>query len=250
MENYKVNRFEMQVGEIPLVVYRPEGYFEKYKTIIHYHGWSSSVEKYELFGAIFAHYGIQVVLPEVIKHGVRGTAENFDSYMEIFDVIIQSIEEYWEIKDYIIDELEIDYNNLIISGHSMGGIISSGIFVRDLGLKGAIIYNSIMNYEEFYENITGNVSLDENYLDVFRGYDPIGKLENFNDRNMLIFVGEEDSIIPVEAMLGFQKKLKDSGIRDENIVYSFHSDGAHSITYKMIDEALEYLLFILNEEHI
>ena len=33
MENYKVNRFEMQVGEIPLVVYRPEGYFEKYKTI-------------------------------------------------------------------------------------------------------------------------------------------------------------------------------------------------------------------------
>ena len=73
-------------------------------------------------------------------------------------------------------------------------------------------------------------------------------LENFNNRNMLIFVGEEDSIIPVEVMLGFQDRIKDAGIIDEKIVYFFHSDGAHSITYKMLDEALDYLLFMLNEE--
>ena len=248
MENYKVERFESQVGEIPLVVFRPEGYAGKYKTIIHYHGWSSVVETYELFGAIFAHYGFQVVLPEVIKHGVRGEADNYESYLETFDVIVQSIEEYDGIKDFIINELGGDSNNLIISGHSMGGIISSAIFVRDLSLKAAIIYNSIINYEEFHDGIAGNIGLDERLMEVFRRYDPMDMLENFNDRNMLIFVGEEDSIIPVEVMLGFQDRLKENGIRDEKIVYSFHSDGAHSITYKMLDETLDYLLFMLSEE--
>lgn len=244
MNNYKINRYEISLGDIPLVVFRPEREIEKLKTIIYYHGWSSIVETYELFGRVFAHYGFQVVLPEVIKHGARGIAEDYGSYGEIPEVVVQSIKEFEYIKEFLINDLDADPKNIIISGHSMGGIIVSGIFVRDLSLKGMILYNTIANYREFVDELS---DAEKENADEFITYDPMDRLSALNGRNALIFAAESDEVIPVDVMLDFQDRVRESGINAENIYYSFYSDSAHSISYKMQEEALRYVKYLFNE---
>lgn len=247
MENYKIERLELQFGEIPLVVFRPENFREKYKTIIHYHGWSSIVETYELFGRIFAHYGFQVILPEVVKHGVRGSADDYESYREMFDVVNQSIKEFDLIKEFAISELNSEEKDLIISGHSMGGIITSAIFARDLDLKSAIIFNSIINYNELKDNVEGSEDITDEMIEKIDVYNPMDKLMNFSGRDMLVLVGELDEVISPETMIRFQEILESEKVDSKNMIFSFHYDCAHSISYKMIEEALKYTLNLFEE---
>lgn len=244
MKNYNIERLEMKVDNIPLVVFRPVREVERYKTIIYYHGWSSDVGTYELMGRIFAHHGFQVILPEVVKHGVRGRADNYESYKEMFDVVIQSVEEFDSIKEFAISELNSEEKNIIISGHSMGGIIISAIFARDLDLKSAIIFNSIINYDELKDS---SEDFTDEMNEKFDLYNPMDKLMNFSGRDMLVLVGELDEVIYPETMVRFQKILESEKVDSENMIFSFHYDCAHSISYKMVNEALNYALNLFEE---
>lgn len=247
MKNYNIERLEIKVDNIPLVVFRPIREVKEYKTIIYYHGWSSEVKTYELMGRIFAHYGFQFILPEVVKHGVRGTADNYESYKEMFDVVTQSIEEFDLIKEFAISKLNSDEKNLVISGHSMGGIIISAIFARDLDLKSAIIFNSIINYNELKDNVEGSEDVTDEMLEKFDVYNPMDKLMNLSGRDMLVLVGELDEVIYPETMVRFQEILKSEKVDTANMIFSFHYDCAHSISYKMVDEALNYTLNLFEE---
>ena len=195
-------------------------------------------------GRIFAHHGFQVILPEVVKHGVRGRADNYESYKEMFDVVIQSVEEFDSIKEFAISELNSEEKNIIISGHSMGGIIISAIFARDLDLKSAIIFNSIINYNELKDS---SEDFTDEMKEKFDLYNPMDRLMNFSRRDMLVLVGELDEVIYPETMVRFQKILESEKVDFENMIFSFHYDCAHSISYKMVNEALNYALNLFEE---
>lgn len=51
------------------------------------------------------------------------------------DVIIQSLAEFRDIKDLALNRLNGDKDNLVVSGHSMGGMITGAILAMDIALR-------------------------------------------------------------------------------------------------------------------
>ncbi len=244
MYNDSIKRVNLEINKVPITVFRPNTN-EKLKTIIHYHGWSSSAEKYELMGQIFALHGIQFVLVEIDKHGVRGTAD-YSTFYESPGVMVSTFKEFEDIKEALIERLDIDRKHFGISGHSLGGMIASSIFARHEDLKLAVIYNSTMDFsiskylisdESLREKMKKEGSLYEN-----NEYDPMKYLDNLDSRHMYIAIGDLDNVIPPKFMEEVKEKLKDSGINMENMIFENYMEASHSITYRMVNTALEYVL--------
>lgn len=238
MNKYEVEKLEIHIGDILLHVYRPKKYLLNRKTIIHYHGWGSKIETYDLFGKIYAEEGYQLVLPELPNHSKRGSID-YSSYTKAFDVAIQTIAEYSGVKEVIVDRLNGDRENLVISGHSLGGVIASAIFSMDKDIKLALIYNGIIDYSYYKTGALGAEDVDEETMEVFYSFDPMEFYKNLDGRNMLFMTGLLDNIIPPETMKNFEKKINSMDIDTSNMEFSYHEISAHPITYKMLKEGLE-----------
>lgn len=246
MYNDSIKRIDLTINEIPITVFRPSTETnEKLKTIIHYHGWSSSVERYELMGQVFALHGIQFVLVEIEKHGVRGTAD-YSTFYESPGVMISAFKEFEEIKEELIERLDIDREHFGISGHSLGGMIASSIFARHEDFKLAVIYNSTMDFsiskylisdKDLVEKMKKEGSLYEN-----NEYDPMKYLDRLDSRHMYIAIGDMDNVIPPRFMEDVKEKLKNSGIDMDNMIFENYIETSHSITYRMLNTALDYVL--------
>lgn len=234
----KIEKHNILAGDIPITVYRPEKYSSNRKTIIYYHGWSSKVENYELFGEIIASNGYQIIMPEIEKHGVRGES-NYKSFNEALDVIIQSVAEFRDIKDIAINRLNADKDNLVIGGHSLGGMITSSIFTIDENLKLAIIYNGLFDFELLLDNLDNPI--EESEREVFLMFNPMDKIEKLNNRFLEIYVGLKDDVIPPEAMKDLEGNLKNYNINRRNINFNYYENCSHDITYKMIRDTLKSL---------
>lgn len=231
----KIEKLEIQAGDIPITVIRPEKYSINRKTIFYYHGWTSNVENYELFGEIFASKGYQVIMPEINNHGKRGTTD-YDSYKTMFDVLVQSVAEFSAIKEIAEERLNADINNLVVAGHSLGGMIASSVFTIHTSIKLGLIFNSIFDIEIIMNN------MDEEFADSERDsyllFNPMARVEYISGRNMEIFIGEEDLVIPKEGMEKFERELKNSEIKRDKINFNYYHSTGHSLSYKMIRDAL------------
>lgn len=241
MFNNSIERLSIGAGDIHLVVYRPKPYSNNRKTIIHYHGYGSDVARYEHMAQLFALHGYQFVMPEMESHGVRGCVEDPYDYTGVMDIMIQTFAEYWDIKDLILNRLNGDIKNIAISGHSMGAMIASSIIARDKDIAFAILYNGLADYDmldEISENLSEKVDPIER--EEFMKFNPTNFLESFHGRHALILIGDKDEIVKPKIMASFKQKLIDNYINIDNMHFINYDDAAHSIAYKMLDNALNY----------
>lgn len=244
MFNNSIERLNIKAGDIQLVVYRPKPYSNNRKTILHYHGYGSDVERYEMLGQIFALHGYQFVLPEVESHGVRGQIEDAYDYSGVMEIMNQTFAEYWYIKDLIMNRLNGDIKNFAVSGHSMGGMIASSLFARDLDIKFAIIYNGIADYS-YFEEVVENMEeflekVGRETMDEFLSFNPANFKDNLNGRHGLFLIGDKDEIVTPNLMENFKKLLEDNNVDIENLSFMHYEDVAHGVAYKMVDDALKY----------
>lgn len=233
-----IEKLSINAGDIPILVYRPKKYSNNRKTMIYYHGWSSNVENYELFGEIYASNGYQVIMPEIEKHGSRGSA-NYENFQEALDVIIQSVAEFQDVKNLAINRLNADSSNLTIGGHSLGGMIVSSIFTIDPSVKFGIIFNGLADFELLLESLDSNINNKER--EIFLMFNPMDKINTLDGRFLEIYVGNKDDVISSKAMKLFEEKLQELDIDKSNINFTYYDDAAHSITYKMIRESIKSL---------
>lgn len=246
MVKYEIEKLELMSEDCVMRVYRPKVLTPKRKTIIHYHGWGSNIETYDLLGKIYANEGYQMVLPEITRHGMRGETD-YSTFEETFDVVNQTIDEYKIIKETVIEKLNGDINNLVISGHSLGGVIASGIFAKDLDIKLGLFYNTIIDYSYYKSGALAGKKVNDKIIEKFMERDPMKSIENLSGRNMLIMTGELDNIIPPQVMKQFEEDIEKTPIDSSNIEFSYHEIASHPITYKMVAEALDKTIDILEK---
>ena len=144
------------IGNIPLLLLRDENSKTAKGVIFIYHGWSSKKENYHFIGSIFALGGYQVVIPDSHNHGERGALEyEKESVMEenFWTTVINSVDEYFKIKDYLLGTKKLLSEDIFVMGNSMGGMISSGIFVKDEGILSSVVMNGACNWLDLDERI-------------------------------------------------------------------------------------------------
>lgn len=243
MKFNNINKEKVMIGEIPAIVLRPAEGSVNYPTVVFYHGWSSKKEYQEFRGGILAELGYQVVIPDAIHHGERGTLDYDESENSGFfwEVVLNNLAEWRQIRKYAIEELNADPDRIAVTGHSMGGFTAAGIFAENHDIRSCVILNGSFNWldsnEEFKKRLNVHTTQEFKKLEKeIQSKNPAGRIDLLVDRPILILHGEADSMVEITPQRKIYEKLRDSYSKQENIKMISYKKLDHFVTTNMLEE--------------
>ncbi|MGO1468380.1 MAG: prolyl oligopeptidase family serine peptidase [Tissierella sp.] len=253
LESNFIKRENHKIGDIPVIRLLPKYTEKPYKTIVFYHGWSSSKEIQLMRGMILASFGYQVILPDSINHGERGIVdyENPKEVIKYFwPTILKNLDEYKEIRDYMVKNFNADEKKIGVSGNSMGGFSAGGIFTYNNEIKALSILNGSANWKGanfiFKELVQGELpdwlKEEEEKINLV---DPMNNLEKLIDRPILMLHGGADSVVDIRSQKDFYKTayLK---YRDKNKIHLIEYNNLnHIVSTNMLEETVKWFNFFI-----
>ena len=239
---------KIYIDDIPVLVLRPKMDVERFPTIMFYHGWSSNKESQRMRAYILCNLGFQVLLPDSINHGERNPIDYMgpNSMRNYFwQTVLNSVEESVKLINYTIDNLDGDKDKIGVSGHSMGGFISSGVFTHNIEVKASVILNGSCNWKHSNELIAGKIGED---LDIpmeaelkqveakWMDLDPINHIEKIQDRALLLLNGGSDEVVPLESQKQFYEKSRKTYSDKSMINLIVYNKLGHFVTTNMMED--------------
>ncbi len=249
LSNIFISEEKLMIEDIACLRFIPKTEQDKLPTLLYYHGWSSN-KNYQRFKAgCLAAYGYQVIVPDSIYHGERDMIDhNKDGMLEkyLFETILTSIQEAPIIIEKINNLKETDGSRVGIMGTSMGGFISSGIFVQHDIFKSLVVFNGACAWHklESFDQKEHNLKY-HNYKKELIKYDPAGHLNLLADRPILLLHGDQDSSIPIEAQRYFYKKAEAYYQNENKIMLQEYPGMDHYISTGMLEKAV-----LFNEKYL
>lgn len=235
---------KIYIGDIPLLSLTEKNSDKAKGVIFIYHGWSSKKENYHFIASIFAINGYQVIIPDSVNHGERGTLEyEIESVMEenFWNTVINSVDEYFKVKKSLTEQKKLLSDKMFVMGNSMGGMISSGIFVKDSSLLGLVVMNGACNWPDLDERIKKSRNINRSRgvsQELLNKYNPAAYIEKFAQRPLLIQHGEEDEFVPIKTQESFYKQLREHyKAKEENLRFTKTPNLNHHKTTGMIEES-------------
>lgn len=70
---------------------------------------------------------------------------------------MQNLAEFSVLKDYAVKNCNADKNRLAVSGHSMGGFTTAGIFTHNPSIKTAVVFNGACDWQNAILQIEKNM---------------------------------------------------------------------------------------------
>lgn len=217
---------------------RPKG------VILFYHGWSSNKEKQEVRARLLAAYGYDVIIPDAVNHGERGTLD-YDSkrmYGNFWQTVFQSFREVPLWLKYIIH-----WNRRvpkILMGHSMGAITALGIMSFFDEFCAAVAINGTGWWAEadrlFHQDLDippfkGQHALEMN----FRVTDPYKHAHLLGGRAILALNGAADTTVNTLSQKKYMEELSHKEeVTSEHILYE---GVGHYVTTNMMGDAIAWL---------
>lgn len=236
------------IGEIPVIRLIPKDTKKPYKTLVFYHGWSSSKEVQLMRGMILASFGYQVILPDAINHGARGLIDYGDPknlINKFWPTVLKNVEEYGEIRDFMIENFHADRDRIGISGNSMGGFSASGIFTYNREIKALVILNGSANWDGanfiFKEMVEGQLPdwMEEEEKKISH-IDPKNNMELLIDRPILMLHGEADSVVDIRSQRGFYESAQLEYMDKNKIQLIQYNKLNHIVSTNMMEETVKW----------
>jgi hypothetical protein len=245
-QNIKVEKIQIQ--GIPALLMRPNSEMDRYPTVIFYHGWTSNKEAQSFRGFILASLGYQVLIPDSLYHGDRGRIDYDDDENAgaFWDVVFKNLEESEILINTLIEEYKADKGRIALSGHSMGGFTSTGVFAWSSIPKVLVVLNGSGSWEKSNDIFVKTLGIKD--TERFReqhkklkGKDPAGRLEFMKDRHILILHGEDDSAVDIVPQREFYESLKQKYKRQDHIMMVTYKQLNHYVTTNMMEEMGKWL---------
>lgn len=238
---------EIKITRTPATLITPKTGEEKYKTIVFYHGWSSSKENQIFRGSIFALYGFQVLIPQSNYHGCRNTGLNYeDPEVEreyLPRTIMDNIIEAPEILRELVDIYNADPDNIYVSGHSMGAMTAGCLFTFSDLFKGALVFNGTLNLKPMIDEYKRETTTEEvrRIHEFILQVDPVNHIEKLKDRKLIMLNGAEDRDVNPEWQREFYEKAKEVYKDKSKIVFETFPGTPHVLTTNMMEEGIKLL---------
>lgn len=246
--NNLVNFKKVYIENISTLIIYPKNFTEKLPVIFFYHGWSSNKDVHKNLGSFLACNGYMVVIPDSINHGERGTIDYWQGesgLTKFWPTVLSSVKEFSFILDYIKSNYNIDEHRIGVSGHSMGGMITSGIIAHNKCIKAGVIMNSSGAWVEATLEIIGDQYKDnKDYIDKSLNelslYSPINNINNFNNTPLLLLHGDKDALVPIKSEIAFFNAIKDHYQNKDLVDMKTYDRLNHYITEAIVSEALQW----------
>ncbi len=249
LESKFIKRERHLIGDIPVLRLIPRDTEEPFKTIVFYHGWSSSKEVQLMRGMILASFGYQVILPDSVNHGERGIVDYEDPESVVgyfWPTILKNMEEYEKIRDHIVENFSGDRDRLAVMGNSMGGFTASGIFTYNPEVRSLTMLNGSGNWTGanfiFKELVPGELpdwlKEEEKKIGLI---DPMNHLEKIKDRPLLILHGSADSVVDISSQREFYGKAQDLYSDKSRIDMIEYKNLNHIVSTNMMEETVKWL---------
>ncbi len=217
------------------------------ETIIMFHGWGSTIESQIQLGKDLSELGFNVVIPEIKYHDSRHALNNHFNQEILHTYFWKTIFETIDEKDEMIHQLNLQKENTILLGSSMGGFIASGMFFSNNSYGGLININGSSSYiysEKDFRKKDKREPLNDRELETFIKYDPKFK-ESKIIKPVLFLHGEQDLVIPIGGQLDFLTTKQ-----HYYIDFLKYRDVNHTITGSMKNDIINWLDKNFNKEGI
>ena len=238
---------EIKIKRTPATLITPKTGEEKYKTIVFYHGWSSSKENQIFRGSIFALYGFQVLIPQSNYHGSRNMGLDYeDPAVEreyLPRTIMDNIIEAPEILRELVEIYNADPDNLYVSGHSMGAMTAGCLFTFSDLFKGALVFNGTLNLKPVIDEYKSETSTEEvdRIHEFILQIDPINHIEKLKDRKLIMLNGAEDCDVNPKWQREFYEKAREVYDDKSKIIFETFYGTPHVLTTNMMEEGIKLL---------
>lgn len=249
-----INMENTIVNNIPVTIISPKNFTGNMPVVFFYHGWSSSRNKHLNLGTLLGCNGYLVVIPDSINHGDRGTIDYSDmktGLTKFWPTVLNSLKEFPTLLDYIKTAYNIDDNKIGVAGHSMGGMITSGILAHNPIISAAVILNGSGAWADATLDLIGSHYKEQKKvidkgLTELQPLIPINNIEKFKDTPILILHGEKDTIVPIHSSKLFFDASKEKYDNKDVVSMVTFDRLNHYITEAMITEMLNWFNTHLN----
>ncbi len=273
---YNIIEEKTYIEDIPIIVLTPKGVDNDLATIVLYHGWSSSKETQRIRGFILSSVGYRVVIPDSINHGERDPFSHYgiDKGDELWVTALRSIDEWPILIRGLIKKYNINKDKIGVIGNSMGGIIASGIYTHNDYIKGLVVLNGTMAWENTNSIVKGLIKnviedlrkneIKNEYKDVIKDLikdaakipivdkidkieeienrveimDPIKNIDLLKSRPILLLHGDADEVVSIESQRLFYNTIMPKYDEKEKIKFVEYPGLNHIVSTKMMEEAI------------
>lgn len=230
-----------QINGVNCLLYEPT-VFDRKVTIVVFHGWASSIYNQQFLASVFNSYGYTILIPEITSHDSRDKLDDYHAQgvweKNGWRVVIDMVKESTAFFEKLTKELWMKDRKLVLYGNSMGGFISSGIFVQSRKPDSLILVNTTGDWRALLE--TGPRKITEVFIpDDFDIHNPVNHVNEIGNRPVLLIHGENDEIVPIDTQEKFYKETIVQSC--QNVTFNKYWNVNHTVGLSMIEDVISWL---------
>ncbi len=212
--------------------------------VLFYHGWSSQKEYQAVRGHVLAAYGYDVLIPDAVNHGERGTIDYNapSSYSAFWQTIFQNLREVPMHLKYMASWRP--GVPLAVMGHSMGGFTSLGVMTHYNEFCTAVALNGSGWWDESERRFRAALHIDKPRSYPFlqrqlQAMDPYLHTQRLAGRSVLALNGGADDVVDNHAQDLYMAKLRNT--KDVDCKWLTYDGLGHFVTTNMMGDAVDWL---------
>lgn len=240
-----------KLGGIPsLVVVDSEKQKEALPVVVFFHGFTSAKEHNLPIAFLLAEKGFRVVLPDSELHGEREhNASALKKQVSFWDIVLQNVKEAEKIK-IALDEDDLILDERIgVAGTSMGGITTSAALTQYEWIKTAVILMGSPKITAFAKTLVESfknedLPVTDEQIEALYGElercDLSRQPEKLNQRPLLFWHGQKDSVVPFDHSYTFYDSVKDNYKNSKDIRFIKEKNTDHKVTRNAVLELVKW----------
>ena len=244
--------YKETIQSIPsLIVVETEKKNEALPVVTYFHGFTSAKEHNLPLAYLLAEKGYRVILPDSMYHGEREPdVPTLKKQISFWEIIMKNVTELQSIKSYLDDQGLLLDERFGIAGTSMGGITTSAALTQYPWIKAAAILMGSPKITTFAKTLVesfkklGNLPVTDEMIESL--YQQLEKMdlskqpEKLNDRPLLFWHGENDSVVPFDHSYTFYDEVVKLYSSKEKIHFIKETNTDHKVSRHAILETVKW----------
>lgn len=234
-----------------LVVVDAEKKNEALPVITYFHGFTSAKEHNLPLAYLLAEKGFRVVLPDSMYHGEREPdIPKLKKQVSFWNIVMQNVKELATIKSFFESKGLILEDRFGVAGTSMGGITTSAALSQYSWIKVAAILMGSPKITTYAKTLVesfkkvGDLPVTEEMIESLyeqlENYDLSKQPKKLNDRPLLFWHGESDSVVPFDHSYTFYDEVQMVYRNKENIKFIKEPNQNHKVSRSAILETVKW----------